>query len=124
MTSPAAEVPVLPFKRIKRDDETLRARRNSVSKSNVVGNDVNSTGRTRYSDTISTVTEAMISVTISRSRTKPGSGVISATTMANTASGTASSLSALSGTAANIFEILGAASALAGLIHQPGNFPF
>src|ERR1700722_12858861 len=57
-----------------------------------------------------------MSVTISRSSTKPGSGVISATTIASTASGTASSLSALSGMPANILETLGAVSALAGLI--------
>src|ERR1700722_6110824 len=57
-----------------------------------------------------------MSVTISRSSTKPGSGVMSATTIASTASGTASSLSALSGMPANIFETLGAVSALAGLI--------
>src|ERR1700678_4023307 len=65
---------------------------------------------------MSTVTDARISVTINRSRTNPGSGVISATTIAKTASGTASSLRALSGMPANAFEILGAASALAGLI--------
>ena len=82
-------VPVLPLSRIRRDEEMFSARRNSVSSSRVVGNDVNSTGRTRYSDTISTVTDIMMSVTISRSSRKPGSGVISAITMASTAIGTA-----------------------------------
>jgi len=42
-----AVVPVLPLSRIKRDEETLRARRNRVSNSKVVGKEVNSTGRTR-----------------------------------------------------------------------------
>src|ERR1043166_1668836 len=89
MTSPAAEVPVFPLSRIRRDDEMLSARRKSVNRSSVVGNEVNSTGRTRYSETMSTVTDTRRSITISRSSTKPGSGVISATTMPSTASGTA-----------------------------------
>ena len=80
---------MLPFSRISRDEEMFRASRNSVSSSRVVGNDVNSTGRIRYSETISTITDIRMSVTISRSSTKPGSGVISATTMPSTASGTA-----------------------------------
>ena len=37
MTSPAAVVPVLPLSRIRREDEMLRARRNRVSSSRVVG---------------------------------------------------------------------------------------
>ena len=82
-------VPVLPLSRISRDEEMFSASRNSVSSSSVVGNEVNSTGRTRYSETISTVTDIRMSVTISRSSTKPGSGVIRATTMPSTASGTA-----------------------------------
>src|ERR1035438_3520541 len=65
------------------------ASRNNVSNSSVVGNDVNSTGRTRYSETIMTVIDISRSVTISRSSTKPGSGVISAITIPSTASGTA-----------------------------------
>ena len=45
-----------------------------------------------YIATISTITDIMMSVTISRSSRKPGIGVISAITMASTASGTANSL--------------------------------
>ena len=43
---PAADVPVLPFSRIRRDDEMFSDRRKSVNSSSVVGNEVNSTGRT------------------------------------------------------------------------------
>src|SRR5215471_11765794 len=66
----------------------FRASRNSVSNNSVVGNEVNSTGRTRYRDTIKTMTEMRMSTTINRSSTNPGSGVISATTIASMAIGT------------------------------------
>src|SRR6202167_881929 len=61
-----------------------------------------------------------MSVTISRSRMNPGSGVISATTIASTASGTASSLSVLRDAAANRFVFLGGASAGAEVISSTG----
>ncbi len=46
-----------------------------------------------YIATISTMTDIMMSVTISRSSRKLGIGAISATTIASTAAGTANSLS-------------------------------
>ena len=67
------------------------ASRNSVSNSSVVGNTLNSTGRPMYIATIITMTDIMMSITIRKSSTKLGSGVISAMTIAKTAMGTASS---------------------------------
>src|SRR5208283_94871 len=78
---------------MSRAEEMFKASRNSVSSNRVEGNDVKSTGRTRYSDTIITV------IDISRSVTKGGSGVMSAITIASTAMGTAISPSMVSGTA-------------------------
>src|ERR1017187_6354213 len=68
----------------------LSARRNNVSNNRVVGKEVNSTGRTRHRDTIRTITDTRMSVTIRKSRIIPGSGVINAITMASTAKGTSS----------------------------------
>jgi len=62
-----------------------------VSSSNTVGKTLNSTGRPMYIATIITITDMVRSMTIRKSRTKLGSGVISATTIINTATGTASS---------------------------------
>src|SRR5260370_16666217 len=76
---------------MRRELEMFSDRRNNVSSNRVVVNEVNSTGRTRYRDTISTTTETRISITISKSRRNPGSGVIRAITMASIASGTTSS---------------------------------
>src|SRR6202011_2022324 len=82
------------------------------------GKVVNSTGRTRYSETISTVTDIRMSATINRSNTNPGSGVISAIMMASTAIGTARSFSVAQGREASQRDgTLGiGASVLAGVI--------
>src|ERR1035441_6840125 len=126
ITSPAADVPVLPLIRIKRELEIFSARRNNVSNNSVVGNEVNSTGRTRYKDTISTITDTRMSVTIRKSRTNPGSGVISAITMASIASGTTSSPSVSMGRSrihfGRMLAVPGAAMALEGVLlsrHPP-----
>src|SRR5436190_3053553 len=76
---------------MSRDDDTFNASRNSVNNSRTVGNTLNSTGRPIYMATIMTITDIMMSNTISRSRMKPGNGVISATMIARTAIGTPSS---------------------------------
>ena len=108
---------MFPLSRISRDEETFSARRNSVSSSSVVGNELNSTGFTKYSETIRTITDIMMSAAISRSSRNAGSGVISATTIASTASGTAISLRAASGEpAAAHLAVAGAAMAFAGVI--------
>src|ERR1700749_2665470 len=96
MTSPAAEVPVCPFSRIRRADETFRARRKRVRSSRVVGNTLKSTGFVIYIATIRTMTDIIMSVTIKRSSTNGGMGAISATITARTAAGTANSLRAFS----------------------------
>src|ERR1019366_2964138 len=119
ITSPAADVPVLPLIRIKRELETFSARRNNVSNNRVVGKEVNSTGRIRYRDTISTITDTRMSVTIRKSRTSAGSGVISAITMASTASGTTSPPSVSMGRSSihfgRLLALPGAAMAFAGV---------
>src|SRR5271170_8434419 len=92
MTWPAAEVPVFPLSRMRRDDDTLSARRNSVSNNRTVGKTLNSTGRPIYMATIITMTDIMRSSTIRKSRMKLGSGVIRAITIISTAMGTPSSL--------------------------------
>src|SRR5579872_1769421 len=112
MTAPAAVVPLLPLSRISRDEETFNARRNSVSSSSIVGKTLNSTGRVMYIDTIITITDIMMSVTIRTSSMMLGMGVIRATTMASTASGTASSPSDSSGIDCRNFQVAGRASVL------------
>src|SRR5664279_517527 len=96
------------------------ARRNNVNSNRVLGNEVNSTGRTRYRATISTITDTRMSVTINRSRTNFGSGVIRAITMASTANGTTSSPNVSMGRFSIHFGRLpavpGAAMALAGVM--------
>src|SRR5690242_12847901 len=98
------------------------ARRKSVSSSNVVGKDVNSTGRTRYSETIRTVTDARMSVTIRRSRMKPGRGVIRAMTIARTAIGTAISRRSSRGRARIQAGLAEAGMALAGVTDLLASF--
>src|SRR6266542_721442 len=93
MTSPAADVPVLPFIRMRRVEEMFKDSRNSVSSSKVDGNTLKSTGRRIYIATIVTTTDTITSVTIRMSSTNGGRGVINATTMASTAIGTARSRS-------------------------------
>src|ERR1035438_3355677 len=92
MTCPAAEVPVLPFSRINRADDTFSARRNRVSRRRTVGNTLNSTGRPIYMATIITTTDIMRSSTIKKSNTNRGSGVMRAITISSTTMGTPSSL--------------------------------
>src|SRR5271157_4095904 len=84
---------------MSRAEEMFKASRNSVSSNRVEGNDVKSTGRMRYSETIITMTDISRSVTISRSITKGGRGVMSAITIASTAMGTAISFSMATGMA-------------------------
>src|SRR5580692_4548336 len=91
MTWPAAEVPVFPLSRIRRDEETLRASRKSVSSNSTVGKTLNSTGRPMYMATIITMTDIIRSNTIRMSSRKLGSGVMRAITMRRTAMGTPSS---------------------------------
>src|ERR1035438_1539139 len=126
LTSPAADVPVLPLIRIRRELEMFSARRNKVNSNRVVGNEVNSTGRNRYRDTTNTITDTRMSVTIRKSSTNPGSGVISGITMASMASGTTSSPSVSRGRFSSHFGRLpavpGAAMALVGVMlsrHPP-----
>src|ERR1022692_4982531 len=76
---------------MRRVEEMFKARRNSVSSSNVVGKTLNSTGLRMYSATIITVTDIIMSKTSSTSSRNGGTGVISARTMPNTATGTPSS---------------------------------
>src|SRR5208283_3407968 len=92
MTSPAAFVPVLPFKRINREDEMFRERRNRVIKSSVVGKTLKSAAFVMYIDDSSTMTEKVMLAEISMSRRIDGRGMIIASTMPSTASGMASSL--------------------------------
>src|ERR1041384_1738609 len=80
---------------MSRDDETFSDRRNKVSRSSVVGKTLNSTGRVIYIETIITMTDIMISITIRMSRRKPGRGVMSAITIARTAIGMVRSPSAV-----------------------------
>ena len=90
-TLPAAPVPLFPFSRIKRAELTLSANRKSVSNNSAVGKTLNSTGLRMYIVTINTMTDIMMSTTISKSSSSDGIGVIRAMTMASTAMGTAMS---------------------------------
>ena len=63
-----------------------------------MGKTLKSTGFVMYIATISTMTDIMMSATISKSSRKLGMGAISATTIARTAAGTANSLSVSSET--------------------------
>src|SRR5271165_7530402 len=92
MTSPAALVPVLPFKRISRDDEMFSESRNRVIRSSVVGKTLKSAAFVMYIEDSSTMTENVMLAEISTSRRIDGSGMIMASTMPSTASGMASSL--------------------------------
>src|SRR5438445_1390807 len=112
MTVPAAPVPVLPSSRMRREEEMLSARRNSVSSSSVVGKTLKSTGRRMYIDTISTTTDIMMSVTSSTSKRKLGMGVISARMITSTAIGTDISLQLTRGAAARA-ELAGRVAAMA-----------
>jgi hypothetical protein len=76
---------------MRREDDTLSARRKSVSNRSTVGKTLNSTGRPMYMATIITITDIMRSSTMRMSSMKLGSGVMSAMTISNTAMGTASS---------------------------------
>src|SRR6266849_1588698 len=77
---------------MRREEEMLSARRNKVISNSVVGNTLNSTGRMMYMETISTITDIMMSVTKKKSSRKLGMGAMSARMMASTAMGTAISL--------------------------------
>ena len=55
----------------------------------MVGKTLKSTGRRMYTATIMTITDSMMSVTIRKSSSAPGMGMISARTIATTAIGTA-----------------------------------
>ena len=88
MTSPAALDPVLPFSRIRRAEEMLSASRNRVIKRRVVGNTLKSTGLTMYKPTSSTITESVMLVLINISSRNGGNGMIIASTIPSTASGT------------------------------------
>ena len=70
----------------------FRASRNIVSKSSVVGNTLKSTAFRMYTETSSTITESVMSTTIRKSSSIDGMGMMSATTIATTARGTAISL--------------------------------
>src|SRR4051794_31970849 len=74
---------------MSRDEEILSARRKSVRRSKVVGNVLNSTGFVMYIETISTMTDNMMSAEIRKSSRNAGSGVIIAITIARTPTGTA-----------------------------------
>ncbi len=73
---------------MRREDDTLSARRKSVSNSSTVGKTLNSTGRPMYMATIITMTDIMRSSTMRMSSMKLGSGVMSAMTISSTAMGT------------------------------------
>src|SRR5438552_19088358 len=88
MTAPAALDPVLPFSRIRRAEEMLSASRNRVIKRRVVGNTLQSTGLTMYKPTSSTITESVMLVLINISSRNGGNGMIIASTIPSTASGT------------------------------------
>src|ERR1039458_7426914 len=112
MTCPAAEVPVLPFSRINRADDTFSARRNRVSRRRTVGNTLNSTGRPIYMATIITTTDIMRSSTIKKSNINLGSGVMRAITISSTTMGTPSSLTLDKRRAASGFALTIAVSVL------------
>ena len=80
---------MLPFSRIRREEEIFSASRYSVSNSSVVGKTLKSTAFRIYTETIITITDSMMSTTIRKSSSIDGMGMMSATTIATTAIGTA-----------------------------------
>ena len=105
------------------------ASRNNVSSSSVVGKTLNSAGRTMYMATIITTTDSMMSVTMRMSSTKGGRGVIRVTTIARTASGTASSRKPRPDSRGRPFQGAGAAmlfviSTLVTSAYDAGSRPF
>lgn len=81
----------MPLSRIRREDETFSARRNSVISSRVVGKTLNSTGRVTYIPTSKIITLSVMLAEINRSTRNGGIGTTMARTMPSTALGTASS---------------------------------
>src|SRR5262249_22481091 len=95
-------------------EEMFSASRYSVNKSKVVGKTLKSTALRMYTETSSTITDRVMSTTIRKSSSIGGMGMMSATTIATTAIGTAISLSPreVPGTARSLGRSVAAAAAV------------
>src|SRR5262245_6706272 len=78
MTSPAADNPWLPFKRMSRVDAIFSESRKSVVNSRIEGNAENWTGFSKYSDPRMMTTDNAIFADISMSRMIVGRGTMTA----------------------------------------------
>ena len=78
--------PASPLERMSRVEETLSARRKSVSSSSSAGNELNSSGSVVCSATSSITSERAMEMASIRSSTSPGSGRISRAMTNTTAS--------------------------------------
>jgi hypothetical protein len=76
MTCPAASIPELPFRRIRRVDATFIERRKRVVTRRIAGNDENISGRSIYREVKRIIREITILIAMQTSRSAVGSGKI------------------------------------------------